>query len=166
MGKQYKKFFEVFKKLHINIPLAEALVQIPSYAEFLKDILSNKCKLGKHETIMLTVEYSARIQKKLPLKLKDLGSFTVPCTIGEVYFEKTLCDLGASINLMPLSIFRKLGLGEAKATIVTLQLADKSLTHPRGIIENVLIKVEKFIFPAYFLILDMEDDKNIPLILG
>ena len=67
---------------------------------------------------------------------------------------------------MPLSVFRKLGLGEAKATTVTLQLADRSLTHPRGIIEDVLIKVEKFIFPADFLILDMEEDKDVPLILG
>lgn len=115
---------------------------------------------------MLTEECSALIQKKLPPKLKDPGSFTVPCTIGECHFDKALCDLGASINLMPLSVYRKLGLGEAKATTVTLQLADRSLTHPRGIIEDVLIKVDKFIFPADFLILDMEEDKNVPLILG
>lgn len=115
---------------------------------------------------MLTEECSARIQRKLPPKLKDPGSFTVPCTIGDCYFDKALCDLGASINLMPLSVFRKLGLGEVKATTVTLQLADRSLTHPRGIIEDVLVKVEKFIFPADFLILDMEEDKDVQLILG
>ncbi|XP_022848824.1 uncharacterized protein LOC111371148 [Olea europaea var. sylvestris] len=130
-----------------------------SYAKFLKDILSNKRKLEKHETDMLTEECSARIQKKLPLKLKDPVSFTIPCTIGKVYFDKVLCDLSVSINLVPLFFFRKLRLGETKATIVTLQLVDTSLTHLRGIIEDVLIKVEKLIFPVDFLILDMEEDK-------
>ncbi|XP_022893977.1 uncharacterized protein LOC111408455 [Olea europaea var. sylvestris] len=86
---------------------------------------------------MLTEECSARIQKKLPPKLKDPGSFTIPCTVGDFYFDKALCDFGASINLMLLSIFRKLGLGEPKATTVTLQLADRSLTHLRGIIEDI-----------------------------
>lgn len=163
---QYKKFLEVFTKLDINIPFVEALFKMPGYAKFPKDILSKKQKLEEHETVMLTDECSAVIQKKLPPKLKDLGSFTIPCTIGECYFEKALCDLGASINLMPLSVFRKLGLGEAKATTATLQLVDRSFAYPRGIMEDVLVKVEKFIFPADFLILDMEEDKNIPLILG
>ncbi|XP_022889158.1 uncharacterized protein LOC111404605 [Olea europaea var. sylvestris] len=166
MEQQYKKFLEAFKKLHINIPLADALLQMPSYAKFLKDILSNKRKLEDHETIMLTEECIARIQKKLPPKSKDPGSFTVPCTIDDFYFNKALCDLGVSINLTPLSIFKKLGLGEPKATTVTLQLADRSLTHPRGIIEDVLGKVDKLIFPADFLILDMEEDKDVPIILG
>lgn len=93
---------------------------MPSYAKFLKDIISNKCKLEGHETVILTEECSARIQKKLLPKLKDSGSFTLPCTIGDCYFDKALCDLGTSINLMPLSIFRKLELEEAKVTTVTL----------------------------------------------
>lgn len=114
---------------------------------------------------MLTEKCSARIQKKLSPKLKDPGSFTVPCTIKICHFDKALCDLSASSNLMPLSIFRKLGLGEVKATIVTLQLADRFLTHQRGIIEDVLVKLEKFIFLADFFILDMEEDKEVPLIL-
>ena len=122
--------------------------------------------MEEYETIALTEECSAIIQKKLPQKLKDPGSFTIPCTIGNAVFERALCDLGASINLMPLSIFRRLGLGEAKPTTVTLQLADRSLKHPRGIIEDVLVKVDKFIFPADFIVLDMEEDKEIPIILG
>ena len=85
-------------------------------------------------------------------------SFTIPCTIGNAVFEIEFCDLGASINLMPLSIFRRLGLGEAKPTTFTLQLTDRSLKHSRGIIEDVLVKVDKFIFPADFIILDMEED--------
>ena len=99
-------------------------------------------------------------------KLKDPGSFTVLCTIGDFYFDKALCDLGASINLMTLSIFRKLGLGESKAATVTLQLADRSLTHPRGIIEDVLVKVDKLVLPVDFLILDIKEDKDVHIILG
>ena len=109
---------------------------------------------------------NAILQRKLPQKLKYPGSFTIPCTIGNTIFERALCDLGGSINLMPLSIFKRLRLGEARLTTVTLQLADRSLKHPRGVIEDVLVKVEKFIFPADFIVLDMEEDKEIPIILG
>ena len=166
LDKQFTKFMEVFKKLHINIPFADALEQMPSYVKFMKDILSQKRRLADFETVNLTEECSAILQRKLPQKLKDPGSFTIPCTIGNAIFERALCDLGASINLMPLSIFKRLGLGKARPTTVTLQLADRSLKHPRGIIEDVLVKVDKFIFPADFIVLDMEEDKEIPIILG
>ncbi|XP_022889504.1 uncharacterized protein LOC111405046 [Olea europaea var. sylvestris] len=139
---------------------------MPNYAKFMKEVMSKKRKLEEYETVKLTEECSAILQKKLPQKRKDPGSFTIPCTIGSSSFEKALCDLGASINLMPLSVFKKLGLGEVKPTTVTLQLADRSLTYPRGIIEDVLVKVDKFIFPTDFVVLDMEEDQEIPLILG
>ena len=93
----------------------------------MKDILSRKRRLGDYETIVLSEECSAIIQRKLPPKLKDPGSFTVPCTIGEHYIGKALCDLGASVNLMPFSIYRKLQIGEAMPTSVSLQLADRTL---------------------------------------
>ena len=166
LDKQFTKFMEVFKKLHINIPFADALEQMPSYVKFMKDILSQKRRLEDFEIVNLTEECSAILQRKLPQKLKDPGSFTIPCTIGNTIFERALCDLSASINLMPLSIFRRLGLGEARLTTVTLQLANRSLKHPRGVIEDVLVKVDKFIFPADFIVLDMEEDKEIPIILG
>ena len=166
LDKQFTKFMDVFKKLHINIPFADALEQMPSYVKFMKDILSQKRRLADFETVNLTEECNAILQRKLPQKLKDPDSFTIPCTIGNAIFERALCDLGASINLMPLSIFKRLGLGEAHPTTVTLQLADRSLKHPRGIIEDVLVKVDKFIFPADFIVLDMEEDKEIPIILG
>ena len=166
LDKQFSKFLDIFKKLHINIPFTDALEQMPSYVKFMKEILSNKRRLEEHETVMLTEECTAILQNKLPPKLKDPGSFTIPCTIGNSYFDKALCDLGASINLMPFSIFRKLGLGEAKATTVSLQLADMSIKHPRGVVEDVLIKVDKFIFLANFIVLDMEEDQEITLILG
>ena len=139
---------------------------MPSYVKFMKEIMTKKSKLGYYETVALLEEHSAFLHKKLPQKLKDPTSFIIPCSIGNAIFEKALCDLGANINLMPLTIFNKLGLGEEKSTIVTIQLADRSFKHPRGIIEDVLVKAEKFIFPAYFIILDMEEDKEIPIIFG
>ena len=104
MDDQFSKFLSILKQLHINIPLIEALEQMPKYAKFLKDIISKKRKLEEHETVMLTEESSAILQKKLPPKLKDPRSCIIPCTIGKSYFDRALCDLGASINLMHLSV--------------------------------------------------------------
>ncbi|KAL5574623.1 hypothetical protein UlMin_016322 [Ulmus minor] len=120
LDNQFDKFLEIFKKLHINIPFAEMLEQMPKYAKFMKEILSKKRKLGDYEIVMLNEECSAILQRKLPQKLKDPGSFTIPCTIGSCNFDKVLCDLGAGINLMPLSVFGKLGLGEVKPTSISL----------------------------------------------
>ena len=134
--------------------------------KFMKEVLSKKRRLLDYETVVLTEECSAILQKKLPPKLKDLGSFTILCSIGNAIFERALCDLGARINLMPLSIFKKLSLGEARPTTVTLQLANRSLKHHRGIIEDVLVNVDKFIFPTDFIALDMEEDKHILSLWG
>ena len=100
----------------------DAITQVPSYAKFLKEILANKRKLVEFETIKLSEECSSIVQNKLPQKLKDLGSFIIPCIISDICFDKVLYDLGVSINLMPLTIFKKLGLGEPKPTTITLQL--------------------------------------------
>ncbi|XP_062100114.1 uncharacterized protein LOC133805990 [Humulus lupulus] len=139
---------------------------MPRYVKFMKEILSNKMKMGDYETVALTEECSVILQRKLPQKLRDPGSFTIPCTIGEFECKHALCDMGASINLMSLSVFRRLGFGEARPTTVTLQLADRSVKHPRGIIEDVLVKVDMFIFPVDFIALDMEEDENVLIILG
>ncbi|KAI3678549.1 hypothetical protein L6452_37845 [Arctium lappa] len=163
---QFKKFLDVFKELHINIPLVEAIEQMPSYAKFLKDILSKKKKLNEYETVALTEGCSALLTNGIPPKLKDPGSFTIPCSIGGKEVGKALCDLGASINLMPLSVFNNLGIGEARPTTVTLQLADKTIAYPKGKIEDVLVQVDKFIFPTDFIILGFEADKDIPILLG
>ena len=120
LDKQFTKFMEVFKKLHINISFTDALEQMPNYVKFMKDVLSKKRRLSNFDTVNLTEECSAILQRKLLQKLKDPSSFTIPCTIENAIFEKALCDLGASINLMTLSIFRRLGLGEARPTTVTL----------------------------------------------
>ena len=156
----------MFKKLHINILFADALEQMPSYVKFMKEILSKKRRLSDFATVNLTEEYSVILQRKLPQKLKDPGNFTILCTIENSIFKKALCDLGVSIDLMSLSIFRRLRLGEARLTTVTLQLANRSLKQPMGVIEDVLVKVDKFIFPVDFIVLDMEEDKEIPIIQG
>ncbi|XP_062100170.1 uncharacterized protein LOC133806050 [Humulus lupulus] len=150
IDKQFSKFLEVFKKPHINIPFVEALEKMPSYVKFMKEILYKKRKMEDYETVAVTEECSAILQRKLPQKLRDPGSFTIPCTIGKFECKHALCDLGARINLMPLFVFRRLGLGEARPTTVTLQLADRSVKHPQGIIEDVLVK----------------EDTDVPIILG
>lgn len=124
----------MFKKLHINFPFVDAMEQMLNYVKFMKEVMSKKRKLEDYKTVKLTEECSHILQKKLSQKLKDPGSFTIPCTIGSLTFEKALCDIGASINLMPLSVFRKLGLGEIKPITISLQMAYRSLTYPRGVI--------------------------------
>ncbi|KAJ4723214.1 DNA-directed DNA polymerase [Melia azedarach] len=127
---QFSKLLEMFKKLHFNIPFADALEQMPNYLKFMKEVMSKKWHLEEYEMVQLTEECSSIIQQKLLKKEKDPGSFTIPCTIDKSNFERALCDLGASINLMPLSIFQKLGLGEVKLTTISLQMANKSITYP------------------------------------
>ena len=124
---QFAKFVELFKKLHINIPFVEALEQMANYAKFMKDVLSKKKKLGQYEMISMTEECSAVLQKKLPQKLKDLGSSTIPCTISSLNVIRAFCYLGAFINLMPLSVYRKLDIGHVQPTTIIMQLADRSL---------------------------------------
>ncbi|XP_052299852.1 uncharacterized protein LOC127903156 [Citrus sinensis] len=123
-------------------------------------------RLGEFETVALTQESSHMLQSKIPTKFKDPGSFTIPYSIGNRYVGRALCDLGASINLMPLSVFKQLGVGECRPTTITLQLADISHAYPEGKIEDVLVKVDKFIFPVDFIVLDFEADKEVPIILG
>ena len=130
----------MFKKMEVNIHFSEALTQMPHYAKFMKDILSRKRKITEG-VVSLTATYSAVIQRSLPKKMHDLGSFTIPCTIGNSKMGKALCDSGANINLMPLSVVKRLSLGEFTPTAMTLQMADKTLAQPEGILEDVLIKV-------------------------
>ncbi|XP_014523584.1 uncharacterized protein LOC106779888 [Vigna radiata var. radiata] len=139
---------------------------MPSYAKFLKVLLTKKRKYIEEKTIEVQGNCSAIIQKLLPPKLKDLESLTIPCTIGNISVGKTLIDLGASINLMPLSMFEKIEGFELKPTRMTLQLVDRSLKYLYGVAEDVLVKVDKFLFPVDFVIMEMEEDVNVPLILG
>ncbi|CAN6583540.1 unnamed protein product [Malus baccata var. baccata] len=154
---------EQFRKVQINIPFLDAIKQIPSYAKFLKELCTKKRRYEEHEEVKLSDTVSAVLQRKLPPKLQDPGSFTVPCVIGERKFEKALLDLGASVNLMPYSVYEHHKLGELKHISISLQFADRSVKYPRGIVEDVLVCVDKFILPADFIILDMEEPKFLVL---
>ena len=155
LASQFSMFLEIFKKIHVNIPFANALEQMSNYAMFMKELMAKKRKLEDYVIVKLTEECSAILQRKLPHKVKDPGRFIIPWAIGNSPFEKALCDLRARINLMPLLVFRKLGLGEVKPTMISLQMEDRSLTNPRGAIKDVLVKVDKFIFLVEFVVLDM-----------
>ncbi|GKB47575.1 DNA-directed DNA polymerase [Tanacetum coccineum] len=139
---------------------------MPKYAKFFKGFLTNKARLEEASTITMNERCSAVLLNKLPSKEKDQGSFTIPCDIGQLHTNNALADLGASIRLMPYMMYKKLGLGEPKATRMSLELADRSIQYPRGRIKNVLIKVDKFVLPIDFVILDMPKDSRVTIILG
>ncbi|GKB96662.1 DNA-directed DNA polymerase, partial [Tanacetum coccineum] len=139
---------------------------MPKYAKFIKGLLTNKARLEEACMITMNERCSAMLLNKLPSKENDPGSFTIPCDIGQLHINNALADLGASICLMPYTMYEKLGLGEPKATRMSLEVADRSIQYPRGIIENVLIKVDKFVLPIDFVILDMPEDSRVPIILG
>ena len=163
---QFARFLKTFQKLEISMPFTEVVTQMPLYAKFLKDMLSKKRKIVEEGIVNLTATCSAVMKKELPEKMKDPGSFTIPCIIGGVEIQKALCDSGASINLMPLSVAKQLSLGELIPTTITLQMADRSMVKPEGVLEDVLVTVGKFVFPVDFIILDMEEDSQVPLLLG
>jgi hypothetical protein len=161
---------EVFKQVQINILFLDAIQQVPAYAKFLKDLVTIKRKTNVPKKAYLTEQVISILQCKLPIKYKDPGCPTIACMIGESQINRALLDLGASVNLLPYSVYLKLGLGELKPTTVTFQLANRSLKRPQGILEDVLIKVDKFYFPVDFIVIDTElvhDVVNqIPVILG
>ncbi|XP_049348123.1 uncharacterized protein LOC125812677 [Solanum verrucosum] len=154
----------VFKSLSINLPLVEALLEMPGYAKFMKELITKK-RSFEYEMIEVAHSCSAIMTNDSITKRKDLGEFTIPCTIGMLQFAKALCDLGASINLIPYAIYKQLGLGEPKATTMRLFMVDRSIKHPVEILYDILVKVDQFIFSADFVILDCEIDVDIPIIL-
>ena len=152
--------------IEINIPFSEALTQMPLYEKVMKKILSRKRKIVEERIVSLTATCSVVIQNSLPEKMQDPGSFTIPYEIGQDDMGKALCDSGASINLMPLFVAKRLNLGELTPTAMTLQMADITLAHPEGILEDVLIKVGNFIFLVDFIVIAIEEDKKVSLLLG
>ena len=156
----------MFKKIEVNILFLQALTQMPHYAKLKEDILRRKRKIDKEGVVSLLRTCSAVIQRSLLEKMQDPGSFTIPCTIGNSEMGKALCDSRASINLMPLSIVKILSLGELTPIAITLKMATKTLAQLGGILQDVLIKVGKFIFPMNFVVIDIKGDKQVSLFLG
>ena len=167
---QQAGILEVLRQVKVNIPLLDLINQVPAYAKFLKDLCTIKKGLGIEKKAFLTEHVSALIQSKYPVKYKDPGSPTIPVNIGGNCINKALLDLGASVNLMPCSVYMQLGLGELKPTPITLSLADRSVKIPKGIVEDVLVKIDKFYYPVDFVVLDTEPSSNepnhVPIILG
>ncbi|GJT45214.1 reverse transcriptase domain-containing protein [Tanacetum coccineum] len=163
---QMEKFFQIFQDLHFDISFADALLLMPKFASTIKSLLTNKDKLFELAKIPLNENCSAMLLKKLPEKLGDPGKFLIPCDFLRMDVCHALADLGASINLMPLSIWKKLSLPEHTPTRMTLELADRSITRPKGVTEDVFVKVGKFHFPIDFVVVDFEADPRVPLILG
>ncbi|XP_070008490.1 uncharacterized protein [Nicotiana sylvestris] len=159
---QFRKFIDMMKSLSINIPLVEALEQMPGYANFMKDLVIKKRSMDC-ETIKMTHQVSEIVHSMAP-NLEDPVTFTIPCTIGSANFAKTLCDLGANINLIPYSMFKTLGIGQPRATSMRLQMADRTMKRPLGIVDDILVRVDKFILPTNFVILDLIVDDTSAMI--
>ena len=164
------EIWEVLRQVKVNIPLLDMIKQVPTYAKILKDLCTVKGGLGIEKKAFLTEQVSAIIQSKTPVKYKDPGSPTISVNIRGTCIDKALLDLGASVNLLPYSVYKKLGLGELKPTNITLSLANRSVKIPKGIVEDVLVKVEKFYYPVDFVVLDTEPiasgPNHMPIILG
>nr|GEV97380.1 reverse transcriptase domain-containing protein [Tanacetum cinerariifolium] len=159
-------FFQIFQDFHFDISFANALLLMPKFAFTIKSLLLNKDKLFELAKIPLNENCSAMLLKKLPEKLGDPGKYLIPCDFLGMNVCHALADLGASINLMPFSIWKKLYLPELTPTRITLELADQSITHLKGVAEDVFVKVGKFHFPTDFVVVDFEADPRVPLILG
>ncbi|GJS24380.1 reverse transcriptase domain-containing protein [Tanacetum coccineum] len=170
------KFMEIFRNLHFELSFADALIHMPKFAPMFKKMLNNKDKLIELTKTPLNENCSAVVLKKLPEKLGDPGRFLIPCDFSEFDSYLALADLGASINLMPLSIWKKLQLSGLTETKMVLELADRTISKPTGVAENVFVRVGKFYFPADFVVLDYFPadfvvldfiaDPRVPLILG
>ena len=164
------EIYELFKQVKLNIPLLDAIKQIPSYAKFLKDLCTVKRKLGVNKEAFMTEQSTSLIRNNLPPKYKDPRSPTISIVVGNSKLGHALVDLGASVNLLPYSVYVDLRLGELEPTNITLQLADRSVKIPRGIVKDVLVQVDKFYFPVDFVVLDTQPVVNqgtqFPVILG
>ncbi|XP_076919802.1 uncharacterized protein LOC143580740, partial [Bidens hawaiensis] len=136
--REYVHFLDMFRQLKINLPFVKALQHMPKYAKFLKDLLKRKDRLGEVSSIPLSGDFSEVVLNRVPEKLSDPGVFTIPCTFGSNMMSQALADLGASINIMSYSLFEKLE----------------------------LVRVDNFVFPVNFVVLDMEADEKVPIILG
>ena len=166
----HSEIYELFKQVKLNIPLLDAIKKILSYAKFLKDLCTVKRKLGVNKDAFMTEQSTSLIRNNLPPKYKDPGSPTIAIVVGNSKLGHALVDLGANVNLLPYSVYVELGLEELELTNITLQLADRSVKIPRGIVKDVLVQVDKFYFPVDFVVLDTQlvvnQGTQYPVILG
>ena len=155
----YASFTQALKELRLQLPLTDA-IRIPVYSKFLKNILNRKKKVL--ESIVVVSSYT--LEGKLPTKLEDPGIPTITCGIGKDIIHNALCDLGAGLSVMPFYLYKKLGLHDYVPTSVTLQMADKTMKQPVGMIEDVLLRLDDHVIPTDFIILDMPEDDILSII--
>ncbi|GKC19980.1 reverse transcriptase domain-containing protein [Tanacetum coccineum] len=163
---QLSRFLKMFKQLRLEIGLKDALVEMPKFNKWLSSLLRNKEKLEEIAITTVNAECYAIIMNKVPEKLEDPGKFLIPCALQELDRTSALADSGASINLLPHSIYKKLGLEALTPTRMTLELANRSISHPMGIAEDVVVRVDGFTFLADFVVVNFEPDPRVPIILG
>ncbi|CAN6462506.1 unnamed protein product [Victoria cruziana] len=161
---------EMFRAVRINLPLVDVISQVPAYARFLKELCTKKRRCRRiPESIMWSEETSSLLQRRMPPKLEDPGAPIIPCVIRYICVERALLDLGASVNILPGYFYDAFQLKGLKLTSMTIQLADRSVKAPRGVLEDVLLKIEDFMFPVDFVILYVEGvdvEYQTPIILG
>ncbi|GKC47136.1 reverse transcriptase domain-containing protein [Tanacetum coccineum] len=163
---QQSRFMKLFKQLRLEIGLKDAFIEMPKFNKWLSTLLRNKEKLEEIAFTTVNVECSAIISNKIPEKLEVPGKFLIPCALQELDRTNALADSGASINLLPHSIYKQLRLGALKPTRMTLELANRSITYPMGIAEDVVVRVDGFTFLADFVVVNFEPDPRVPIILG
>ncbi|CAN6454711.1 unnamed protein product [Victoria cruziana] len=165
-----RDMLETFRSVRINLPLLDAIQQVPAYARFLKELCTRKRKTRRvPECVMLSARTSSLLQRRLPPMLEDPGAPIIPCMLGDIHVERALLDLEASVNVLPGCLYDACRLEGLKPISMTIQMADRSVKRPRGILEDVLIKIQDLIFPVDFIILDMEGvdaEHQTPIILG
>ncbi|XP_021847715.1 uncharacterized protein [Spinacia oleracea] len=166
LEKKYENFLHILRNMHMYIPFLDTISKMPNYVKFLKGTLSNKKKTDENRTVSFKSECSAILQRKLPKKLGDPGSHSIPVKLGNIEIKKALCDTGASVSLMPLSICKKINMGELKPTRISLEMADRTIKFPLGILEDVPLLVGNFCIPCDFVVIDMEEDAQVPIVLG
>ncbi|XP_021829063.1 uncharacterized protein LOC110769407 [Prunus avium] len=168
--KDFKEIYDILSKVNINLHLLDVIEQIPAYGKFIKNLKTHKLIFAPNEEVKLNKNVSVVLQSKLPPKQEDLGSFNIPINIEDKKVGRAMLDLGASINVMPYSVYQELGLGGMKKTSIRLKLAYHSIKYPKGIVEDNLVQVNTLILPADFVVMDMEDnpsrDRVEPILLG
>ncbi|XP_021734119.1 uncharacterized protein LOC110700839 [Chenopodium quinoa] len=166
LDEKFGRFIDMLKQLHLSLPFTDVINQLPNYSKFLKDILSGKRTCDVVETINLTENCSAIIMNKMPPNLKDPGNFSIPYPINKMKNDNALCDLGASVSLITYLVYQRLDLGALLASNITLQLADKSIKFQKDKVEDVPLRVGKFMILVDFFVLEMDEDATIPITLG
>ncbi|XP_060181015.1 uncharacterized protein LOC132610679 [Lycium barbarum] len=159
-----QKFYDKLKQLSMNIPFMDAIKEMSRFAKYFKELLTNKRSV-KHDTVSVTHRVSSIISTTNVQKKEDPRAFTIPCSVGQNDFVRALCDNGASINVMPLAIFKQSGFGIPRPTSSQLQMTDRSIKRPVAVVDDVLVWVGDFLFLVNFLILDYAVDRDIPIIL-